>query len=827
MTHTQAAVRTAGQRTDAVRGLHSAQVADRIAAGQLNTSGSSSSRSSWLIIKSNTMTRFNAILGALFILVIVAGSWADGLFGIVLIVNSGIGIVQEYSAKRKLDRLALLHAPSARVVRDGVLIHVPTTVVVLGDLVELRAGDQVPADGQLHTSAGLEIDESNLTGESESVPKAAGDLLLSGTVVLAGTGRFVTTSVGVHSFANKIAEQAKIFSTTRSEIQYSVNRLLKYITWVIILVLPLQIWSQNRVLGHAGWREVIIRSTGGLVGLVPEGLVLLTSVAFVVAAVQLTRQQVLVQELPAVEALARVDVLCLDKTGTLTLGKVGFEKLLPLNDTTPADRTWLQEALGALADDVSANGTLMALAEAHPRPSGWNREQNVAFNATRKWSAATFEGRGTWILGAPDVLLRPGDPIRTEAEALAATGRRVLLLSQTPQSLTGTSLPSAMAPMALIVMAEQVRDDAAETLNYLRSQGVKIKIISGDNPATVAAIARKVGLTFEPDGVINARSLGHDPEMLREVAERATVFGRVSPEQKRALVQALQYNGHVVAMTGDGVNDILALKAADIGVAMGNGTQASKAVAQLVLLDNKFSHLPAVVAQGRRVIGNMERLANLFIAKNVMSLFAILSAAAFALPFPFLPRQLTLISAVTIGIPAFLLALGPNKRRYIPGFLKRVLRFAIPAGIIAGSVVTLSDLWARHTYGFSGVARCVGATTNSHRVDVACWQPGSGATVALLTTFFWILVVLARPIRWWKIAVIISMIVLAGLAFLSPVAARFFNFNLPSGLLLQSLLVGLIGACAVEVVYQISHRRTADIPPELDQTRCEPATVNS
>ncbi|MET3804011.1 cation-transporting ATPase E [Nakamurella sp. UYEF19] len=789
-------------------GLTGTQVAERIAAGQVNSVERASSRSTWQIIQANLLTRFNAILGALFVLVMVTGSFADGLFGVVLVVNSGIGITQETLAKRKLDRLALLNAPTTRVVRDGVLVQISTAGVVLGDLVELRSGDQVPADGHLHSAAGLEINESNLTGESDSTFKAAGADVKSGTTVVAGIGRFTAEAVGADSYANKISAQARKFTKTRSEIQESVNKLLTYITWVIVLALPLQIWSQYRVLGGQGWREVVIRSTGGLVGLVPEGLVLLTSVAFLLAAVQLTRQQVLVQELPAVEGLARVDVVCLDKTGTLTVGDIEFQELLPLTPPGQQAQDLLRAVLGALADDPNANGTLKAVAEANPAPTGWSREHGIAFNSARKYSAATFAGRGTWVLGAPEILLREGDLIREQVAALAATGQRVLLLSSTDRSLIGEQLPEQMVPAALIVLSEQVRPDAADTLKYFSSQGVAIKIISGDNPTTVAAIARRVGLRFDAAAVVDARTLGSDPEDLREVATRTTVFGRVSPEQKRALVQALQRNGHVVAMTGDGVNDVLALKDADIGIAMGNGAQATKAVAQLVLLDGSFSHLPAVLAQGRRVIGNVERVANLFLAKNMMSFFAILTAAGFALPFPFLPRQLTLVSALTIGIPAFFLALGPNTSRYLPGFLKRVLRFALPAGSIAGIVVIGAYLWARDRYGMSGSVRCSISGQTPAPVDVACWQPGTGATVALLTTFFWILVVLARPLRPWKAAVIGSMVAIGALSFLVPSAARFFNFNLPLGLFMESLIIGVAGAAAVEVLYRITpHRR--------------------
>lgn len=799
------AVLTGTAPTDPATGLTTAQVAEREARGQVNATSQASSRSLWAIVQANVFTRFNAILGALFVLILITGSLADGLFGVVLVVNSAIGIVQEYLAKRKLDRLALLNSPTTVVVRDGDPVEIATTAVVLDDLIELRTGDQVPADGRMHSTAGLEIDESNLTGEADAIPKAPGDEVRSGTTVVAGTGRFVAAAVGPDAYINKIAAEAKKFTRTRSEIQESVNKLLKYITWIIALALPLQLWSQWRAIGEQGWQQVVIRSTGGLVGLVPEGLVLLTSVAFLLAAVQLTRQQVLVQELPAVEGLARVDVVCLDKTGTLTVGEIAYEGVEPVG---PDGDRWTTEqvcqALGALADDGNANGTLKALGTALPAPQGWERTETVAFNSARKWSCAAFAGRGTVVFGAPDVLLDADDPLRDRVAELATTGRRVLLLAHTDAAPNGATLPDGVRARSLITLTEQVRPDAQETLDYFKDQGVAIKIISGDNPTTVAAIARRVGLDVPPESVVDARTIGEDPEELREIAERTTVFGRVSPEQKRALVQALQRNGHVAAMTGDGVNDALALKDADIGVAMGNGAQATKAVAQLVLLDGKFSHMPSVLAEGRRVIGNVERVANLFVAKNVMSLIAIVTAALFTLPFPFLPRHLTLVSAVTIGIPAFFLALGPNKRRYVPGFLRRVLRFAVPAGAVAGLVVIVSYLLARTTVVAPPAAQCAVRTRGGGEVpvDVACYLPSSAATLALLITAFWILVVLARPFRPWKAGLVGSMVALAALAFVVPLARDFFDFSLTPTLLWQSALVGAVGAAAVEIIYR-------------------------
>ena len=790
-------------------GLTNAEVADRVARGQVNALTERTSRSLGEIFKANVLTRFNAILGALFVLVMVTGSYADGLFGGVLVLNSAIGIVQEYLAKRKLDRLALLNSPTTRVVRNGEITDVPTSEVVLDDLIELRTGDEVPADGTLTSANGLELDESNLTGESDAVPHAAGEQIRSGTTVVSGSGRYNARAVGADAYVNRIAADARRFTRTRSEIQDSINTLLTYITWVIVVALPVALWSQWRTVGEQGWREVVLRSAAGVVGLVPEGLVLLTSVAFLLSAVQLTRQQVLVQQLPAVEGLARVDVVCVDKTGTLTVGDIAFETLHPLAGHDP-DETRL--ALGALADDPNANGTLLAIGRTLASP-GWTRTSTIAFNSTRKWSGATFADHGTCVLGAPEVLLhhlgaQGHDEIREQVTDLAASGRRVVMVAHSAQPLTDTALPGDLTPAGLVTLTEQVRPDAKQTFAYFGEQGVAVKVISGDNPATVAAVAREVGLDVgEP---VDARTLDDDPESLREVLRTSSVFGRVTPEQKRAFVRALQADGHVVAMTGDGVNDALALKDADIGVAMGNGAQATKAVAEIVLLDGRFSHLPRVLAEGRRVIANVERVANLFVAKNAMSLVAILAAAIALLPFPFLPRHLTLVSAVTIGIPAFFLALGPSTRRYVPGFLIRVLRFAVPVGGVAGLSVFAAYLIANRNYGVPGdefLKRCTVAPGQSTVPDLACWQTGTGATITLLVVFFAILIALARPLVAWKLALVGTLVAVAVLAFVLPAGREFFGFNAPAGLVWQSLAVGAVGAAVVELIHRFAPTR--------------------
>ena len=798
-----AGTRNYGCPMDPSLGLSSDEVARLVAEGRTNAVETTTSRSLSEILRANILTRFNAVLGALCVLVIVAGSPADGLFGVPLIVNSLVGIVQEWSAKRKLDRLALLHAPVSRVVRDGRVLEVHTHDIVLGDVVEVRAGDQIPADGTVLVSNDLEVNEANLTGESDAEPRSPGETVMSGTIVTAGSGRFLAESVGAEAYVHRIAAEAKIFTRTRSEIQDVLNRLLRYITWVLVFAAPLQLWSQFRNNDDgATWRDAVIRSVGGLVGLVPEGLVLLTTLAFVTAAVKLTREQVLVQELPAVEGLACVSTVCLDKTGTLTTGAILYEGLHLLDG---ADEGLVRSALGALANDPAANSTLITIGAQNPPPEGWTPTGSVPFDSARKWKAASWEGKGSWYLGAPEMLLPADSTVLARVNDLASTGRRVMVVCSSQRPVSDT-LPDDAAPVAIVTLREDVRPDAAETLGYFAEQGVRVVIISGDNPATVAAIARQVGL--QVDQPIDARTIGETEEEIARHVDGAVVFGRVSPEQKRTIVRVLQSKGEVVAMTGDGVNDALALKWADIGIAMDNGAPATKAVAQLVLLDGQFSHLPHVLAEGRRVIGNVERVANLFLAKNAMSLVAIISAAIISTPFPLLPRHLTLLSTITIGIPAFILALGPNTQRYRPGLLRRIMSFAVPAGAVAGLTVVAADVVARNKWGVSEGVKCSISDTAKNVVNEECWRVGSGATLAALVVFFAILAVLARPWRAWKIALVSAMCGLGVVAFVLPVAREFFNFNLPTELLLEAGGIGLVGGALIELIHHVQVSRS-------------------
>jgi cation-transporting ATPase E len=772
-------------------GLTAAQVAERVAAGRTNATDTRSSRSLTQILRANVITPFNGLLATLFVIILATGRWQNGLFGLVIVANTAIGVVQEVRAKRTLDRLAVLNAPHATVIRDGLTAVLPVEEVVADDLLELRTGDQVPADGVTIDSNGLELDESLLTGESDPIAKSSGDDVRSGSIVVAGSGRFQATAVGAEAYATQLSAEARRFTLVQSELVGGTNRLLRWIALMMLLVGPLLLWSQFRSSDNKNWQEAVTGAVAALVGMVPEGMVLLTSLAFFVAALALTRRKTLVQELPAVEVLARVDVVCLDKTGTLTHGDIVFDDLRLLTGAVEDD---VRQALALSASGDDANATAAALA-AHFTGATWTRAGGIPFSSARKWQAVIAADHGTWVLGAPEMVLPdPQDEgtreAREKANAIAAEGRRVLLLASTPQVLEGenAALPAGLTPQALVVLAERVREDAADTLRYFKEQGVALKVISGDNPRTVGAVAAAVGVAgvSGADDAVDARTLPDDIDELGGVLEEHSVFGRVTPHQKRAVVAALQKRGHVVAMTGDGVNDALALKDAEIGVAMGSGSAATRAVAQLVLLDGKFSHLPEVVAEGRRVIANIERAASLFLVKNVYSLGLALIIIVTAAAYPLAPIQLSLISNLTIGIPAFLLAMAPNNRRYIPGFLTRVLRFSVPVGIVIAATAFTGYKIIRAVDSTAGV-------TGGRTV----------ATLVVLICALWTLLAIARPLAGWKVAMVAAIIGVAALIVVIPAfATDVFLLHPTPQRVLVGVLTGAVGAGLVEIAHR-------------------------
>ena len=729
-------------------GLTASEVAERIAKGLTNKQDTSSSRSFGSILRANFFTLFNAIVGGSFIALLALGQWKDALFGIAVVANILIGVIQEYRSKRTLDRISLLHAPHARVRRDGRVIELNLEDVVMDDLLELRAGDQLLADAEVLHSDGLELDESVLTGESEPIAKTPGSEVLASSAVSAGRGVARVIRVGSNTYASKITVEAKKFSMVTSELRNAINQVIKWISWALLPFVL--IVANGQMQAHGGWTVAIADGTwlkatvaaiASVIAFVPQGLVLITSITFAVAAMKLANKKVLLQELPAVEGLARVDVVCFDKTGTLTEGEIEYEAI----ELVGPSGLGHEGVLAYFGNDPDANATARCLQGVFAGHDSLAHSAAVPFTSAQKWSSFTFEKLGTWTLGAPEFVLdnRHGSVLSRAAE-LAATGHRTLVLTKGDQ------------PIALITFRERIRSDAAQTVAYFVEQGVSIRIISGDNPQTVTAVARDAGVKFDGEG-FDARNLPEDLDALAQVMEQYTVFGRVTPEQKRNMVAALQSRGHVVAMTGDGVNDALALKKADIGIAMGSGSPATKAVSNLVLLDGKFSNLPGVVAEGRRVIANVERVSKLFLTKTTWALTLALTFGLLAWPFPFLPRQLSGIDSFTIGLPAFALALLPNPQRYLPGFLKRALRFTIPSGLaIALSVIAL---------------RLVTHSQN--------WTDGQAQTATMVTmsvTGIWVLSILARPLDRIKLAIFVGMIAVGVLVFTVPLATAYFGF---------------------------------------------------
>ncbi|WP_432137322.1 MULTISPECIES: HAD-IC family P-type ATPase [unclassified Streptomyces] len=788
MTHADAA--PAALPVHPATGLTAAEVAERVARGDVNDVPVRSSRTLGEIVRANVFTRFNAIIGVLWLITLAVAPIQDGLFGFVILANTGIGIVQEWRAKKTLDSLAVIGEARPTVRRDGVAGQVATSQIVLDDLIETGPGDKIVVDGVCVEADGLEIDESLLTGEADPVVKHPGDPLMSGSFVVAGGGAFRATRVGREAYAAQLAEEASRFTLVHSELRTGISTILKYVTWMMIPTAIGLVISQLVVKEH-DIRESVARTVGGIVPMVPEGLVLLTSVAFAIGVIRLGRKQCLVQELPAIEGLARVDTVCLDKTGTLTEGGMDVAGLRVLDGY---EEPYVRRVLGALGEaDPRPNASLQAIIDAYPDAEDWRCAQSLPFSSARKYSGARFsEGDGetsTWLLGAPDVLLGADAPALAETERLNEQGLRVLLLARAAQDLDHPDPASGAEPAALVVLEQRLRPDAADTLRYFAEQNVHAKVISGDNAVSVGAVAAKLGLAGT---AVDARRLPRERTEMARALDDATVFGRVTPRQKRDMVGALQSGGHTVAMTGDGVNDVLALKDADIGVAMGSGSEATRAVAQIVLLNNSFATLPSVVAEGRRVIGNITRVATLFLVKTVYSVLLGLLVVCWQVQYPFLPRHLTLLSTLTIGVPAFFLALAPNKERARPHFVRRVMRYAIPGGLVAGAATFATYLLARHHY------------TGAGALDAET----SAATLTLFLISLWVLAIIARPYTWWRVLLVAAM----GAAFLVvlvvPWLQDFFALKLV-GMEMPWVAVGIavVAAAALEGVWKwVDHR---------------------
>ena len=800
-------------------GLTPKEVVQRIESGQSNAVKTSTSRSVQDIVRANVFTLFNGIIFAAMVLVLITGSWRDAVFGFVIIINTGIGIVTELRAKRTLDKLSILVASEFLVRRDGKDVEVSHNEIVLDDLLWIRAGEQVPADGQIIQTWGLELDESMLTGESRTVRHKVGEQVYSGATAVSGMALVKVNAVGSHSYAATLTAQAKVYKKTVSDLNKGINTILKFMTFLVVPLCILLILSQIHTVGGWGtalstgeWRQAVVSAVAGVVGMIPEGLVLLTSLNFAVAAMRLARHNTLVQELESVETLARVDALNLDKTGTITDGGIAFNRLVMLDSANAAAEQAATQALYDCCNEEQPNGTGQAVL-AGLKAQGYGAgavESRVPFSSARKWSAVRKSGE-TWYMGAPEVIISAleGDysSVLQQVNEYANDGNRVLLVARSTAPLSegscrqkrlrgaveganvsdGPQLDVQAEPVALVLCSEKIREDAERTLAWFREQGVRCRVISGDNPVTVGAIARRVKLTGDHEPVaMDARELPEDVNELARVLENVDVLGRVLPDQKKAIVQALHTQNHVVAMTGDGVNDALAIKEADLGIAMGNAAPATKAVAQVVLVDSKFSHLPDVVARGRQVMANMERVASLFLVKTVYSALISLGVVLTQIPYPYLPRHITYIGALTIGMPAFILALAPNTRRYIPGFLKRVVTFALPGGIATALSVLLAA-WV--------LPPVMGWNVTGDAADLSALRATSAIILFAMGVF--VLARVARPLNGWR-GVLVAVFAAAGVigAFV-PFVANFFALILPTGATMVATLIALAGSALI------------------------------
>ena len=796
-------------------GLTSKEVVQRIESGRSNAVKTSTSRSVRDIVRANVFTLFNGIIFAAMVLVLITGSWRDAVFGFVIIINTGIGIVTELRTKRTLDKLSILVASEFLVRRDGKDVEVSHNEIVLDDLLWIRAGEQVPADGQIIQTWGLELDESMLTGESRTVRHKVGEQVYSGATAVSGMALVKVNAVGSHSYAATLTAQAKVYKKTVSDLNKGINTILKFMTFLVVPLCILLILSQIHTVGGWGtalstgeWRQAVVSAVAGVVGMIPEGLVLLTSLNFAVAAMRLARHNTLVQELESVETLARVDALNLDKTGTITDGGIAFNRLVMLGSANAAAEQAATQSLYDCCNEEQPNGTGQAVL-AGLKAQGYGAgavESRVPFSSARKWSAVRKTGE-TWYMGAPEVIISAleGDysSVLQRVNEYANDGNRVLLVARSTAPLSPRSglrgaveganvsddpqLDPKAEPVALVLCSEKIREDAERTLAWFREQGVRCRVISGDNPVTVGAIACRVKLTGDHEPVaMDARELPEDVNELARVLENVDVLGRVLPDQKKAIVQALHTQNYVVAMTGDGVNDALAIKEADLGIAMGNAAPATKAVAQVVLVDSKFSHLPDVVARGRQVMANMERVASLFLVKTVYSALISLGVVLTQIPYPYLPRHITYIGALTIGMPAFILALAPNTRRYIPGFLKRVVTFALPGGIATALSVLLAA-WV--------LPPVMGWNVTGDAADLSALRATSAIILFAMGVF--VLARVARPLNGWR-GVLVAVFAAAGVigAFV-PFVANFFALILPTGATMVATLIALAGSALI------------------------------
>lgn len=739
-----------------ILGLSNEEVLKRKEDGKVNYIPKAPSRTIWQIIRANLFTSFNAINLILATIIILAGSPKNSLFVGVIVCNTLIGVAQELRAKETLEKLSVVSMVKAKVLREGETKEIPASEIVLDDIIYLENGIQIMVDAEVVYSNGLEIDESMITGESDSISKKLKDNLYSGSFVVAGEGYARVTKIGKQTYSSILAEETKKFKVINSELRNAINKIFKILIWIIIPVSILLTVAQLKATGN-DWRSAMIGTVSGIIGMIPEGLMLLTSATFIVSIVKLGKHDTLVQELCATEVLARVDVLCLDKTGTITQGNLKLSDIRNIGSRSDKE---IDEILSVLIHNLPSNNpTQKAILDKY---TSYNNEvkciKKVVFSSKRKWGGAKFEGLGTWVLGAPEIILKEKyNLIKGAVEEEAKKGKRVLLLANVCNDVLEDELTGKIESAALILIEDIIRKEAPEVLAYFEKQGVEVKIISGDSPITVSEVARRAGVN-EWKNYIDAKELPDDNDKFREIVRKTKVFGRVTPHEKKRIVKALQEDGHTVAMTGDGVNDVLALKTSDCGIAMANGSDATKAVAQLVLMKSDFSALPKVVEEGRKQIQNLERVSELFLSKTIFSIFVSVIASILLIEFPIDPIQLSLVGSCAIGIPGFFLALLPSTGKVEKGFLERVLTVSIPNGLILAIFTTSTFVIARH----------IGSDITYSK---------TAALLLFAGISMMILIRVARPLTKFKMGLCIAMFSIMALAFLTPVGRLIFSLE--------------------------------------------------
>lgn len=714
--------------TDIINGLSTEEASERAEKGLINGNPNPKTKSVKQIVLQNIFTFFNLINIALAAMVFAVGSPKNAMFALVIVFNTGIGIYQEIRAKRIIDRLTLISAPKAVVVRDGTEKEISTEEIVADELVIFRSGTQAAADCRV-VSGECEINESLITGEADPVYKKDGDTILSGSFVVSGEARAVVTALGADSFASRMTNGAKYLKKPKSKMMDAINLILKIIGICIIPIMGILLYNSIYVTGQS-FDRAVTSTVAAIIGMIPEGLVLLSSVVLAVSTVRLAQKKTLVQDMYCIETLARVDVLCLDKTGTITEGTMAAEDIMLLTDK-PVD-----DEITALTNSLNdSSPTFNALKQRWNGSSSWRAEQTVPFSSARKWSGAYFSEKGSYIIGAGEFILgKDYEKIRSTTEAFSESGSRILLLAHSPDSFADKALPDDITPLALIAITDKIRKEAPSTLEFFKEQGVEIKIISGDNPLTVSNIAKKAGVK-DSGRYIDASTV----ENISEAVEDYTVFGRVTPDKKLEIIKALKAKGHTVGMTGDGVNDVLALKEADCSVAMQSGSEAARNVSNLVLLDSNFASMPLVVAEGRRAINNLQRSATLFLSKTVYSFILALVFVFIQLPFLFEPIQMTLVNALCIGAPSFLLALQPNRDIIRGSFIGNVMQRALPNGITV-------------------VLAMIAVLVCSGHFDFTTEQMSTLATIVLAAISFMVTARCCHPVRSWKIAMLAILI---------------------------------------------------------------------